>query len=593
MRGVLRFFFLLGAVAATAAVPCGALAQTAWWGDYTFRADYIKNSWDGYSLWTTQQLNGYYAIPLVDSRLGTVQLGTGLYWTRASLNGESGSASGLSHYDVALSLFPYRKFPLTFHYGRSQAGGLFGGPDWTSTRMGAGLNLRTRHFGLWWLSYEKVKTVQGDFDERLTYWRLSQNQTFWGRVRGVLEATSEDRVSYFGRRWNSRRASYEVTSRLPRNGNLISTTWAFRDDFEGWGARRYQERLFWSQPLRPGWQLVSWGTYQKGTAAGGEDRGYSVASSVLFQPGNWRYFAGGDYSNGQSRDTLSGTVSLRTTSYQGFGGATWFGPRNWQVTADAAFGSVNATGPYAPAAGSGSTLTLHAGATKGNGLPHWASSLAYAFRDISFERRLADQFPPGYATPELALLRQDYYVRTRSGASSFAVDLYHTQSGGGQVKSDALVAHGTLSFNHTLVLNTRLDWRRDASASYGGTDAKTLYGGANFNNRRGASTGLFLALSQYSRQGGTSVGPSASNLNYSLGASHSRVVFRRIPVSTSLIWSRYPEGGSYWQAFASAQLDYRDLHLNVLYSYTREPVLGTYTHRLSINLFRLFRGTAF
>lgn len=577
------------AVSVAALWGCAAFAQAnlGWWGQYHLQGDYLKTSYQ--TDWLLEQnLDATVAGFVLDPRLGTWELNAGLLLLTGEQNGKSGTAAALGRYGAALHLFPYRKFPLSLYYSKDFRPAIFGYPKAESTRMGFQLGLLSRRFGTSTLSYDTVDYSYGGREETRSLARFKQNRRF-GRLTEELSYEDHE-FTYPAYTFRMKLGQLGLRYDLKEGSYLQSQTQFQEDSSQDRSSRLWSEELNWIQNFRQDWTMIARVGAREGSSTYQDLSALGASATLQWLPESWAVFGGAAY------DTLDVTVPAGTgaslTTSQVFGGATrYFGPR-LQVTADLAVGQERRE-PAILYGEDGTLLTAHAGISSGNGLPQWASSLAYRYRTISFERRMSEWFPPGYASPEVQMLRNDYYIRTHSGSSGVAADLYHQEAAGWKV--DALVASGSLRLNHTLALRSRLDLRKESSRG-GGSDLAALWLGADYNSPKGYSLGGSLNFSKASSRFEPAAVPAAPGGTVDwdeigIGLYFSRT-FGIFPVSAQVQYTTNSLGYDTLFLHAETSMQLRDLRFRVIYQYSRTGS-GPYSHRFYIDLLRLFRGNAY
>ncbi len=577
--------FLLPLLLAVFLVNCGPAiqAQAFWWGDYHLQGDYFGKA-TGSDWYADQYLDGTVRLPVFDYRLGYVDLTAGFVLTRGSLGGVSGSAASLGRRGVTLSLFPYRRFPFTLYYEKNSRPALLGAPEWSSTRKGGRLMLRYSWLGSCWVSYDDNVLVQGDVEEDRCLFRIRQNRLF-GPVQTALRWESETTSGYLAYPWTRKLGTYDATWRFSDEGLLLSRS--VYQDFQAMGGdvRDYDEHLYLTRRLGRPWHVITGGNYQHVDSDSYTNDAYGGSATLYRDTRSWRLFSGGGFFAMTS--TQDQAASVNSGSAQAFGGGSWFTPRGWTVTADAAFANQTSTGGNSPAR---SYRTFHVGVGRTDTMPTWVSRLAFAFKDVSFNRRMAEMFPPGYTPPELVARREEYYAHTRSGGANASADFYHQEDNLGH-KSDLFTANGQLQFNSTLTLFSNADWQRDG----GGRELSSLYLSGRYNSIKGYTVSLFVGYSS-SKPGGLSPPLMLPNttVSYSaltVGGAFSTRLFHRMPFTASIYRVSSNNGNGSLQVQASGTWSLRDLNFRWIYSYYRKDS-GWYIHRIQIDLLRLFRGNA-
>lgn len=592
MRTTLACLFAIAA----ALIPRAAGAQALWWGDYRFQGEYFSVGGDS-DTFVDQQVNAHLRLPAWDWRLGSLDLGAGIYWDVVRGSRSHGSSAGLGEYDVSLNLFPLRPFPVTLYFRRDMRGGLGTVDGWSDTVVGARWGLRTSHLGSWWFNFEENRYAQGPVRSSRKFFRLDQSQRF-GTTTTVLHAELQNLDPGEGEAalklgW----ADYSTQTWFDGGAGLTTRAYLQRTQSAGstWSSLNANALLNvpLSQTLH--WQLFAQAAAGWTGSSRAEDIG--LASTLDKTLGRWRFFGGvaadGSRSSGNWGDGTGSQLGV-------FSGATRFLGKDWQVTGDVALRTTSGSG-WARATG-GTQQVFHVGVYQGGGMSAWLSNLGFFFKDVSFERNLYEAFPPGYNSPELVALRQQYYERSRRGGTTFSLDVTHLSEPGGTADSAHL--GGSLQFSNTLGFQLYGDWQRDQGGPVGANDARSLTLQTTWSPGTRWSVSIFGTAGAYSQEGpaASSAGGWFQQGRFSVvGANIATALFpgSNLRLTAQRFTSR--DNGTYDQAWAEWDWSLRDLSLQVMYNFNRVVVAGTQalgvpgttTHRVQINLMRLFRGNAF
>lgn len=552
------------------------------------------------------EFTAHYVMPLYDFRLGTLSLTAGLYAVQAGGDFNSGSAAGLGMAGVNVQLFPLRRFPMSFFIeksSRSASGTLSG---FNSTATGGTLLLKTNLFGYWWFTGQRQRYTYryGDFNQTNSWdsWTVRQNRTFGKRLRGDFWWQSDSRT-YSGETSDSQRGSYYLYSPLA-NGGRFTTTTNYIKDSGRWGSGR---SLAGQAALDIGFKqalhavsVVDYQTYKNSTGTSGQ---FEAASAMMtFKKANWTYLVGASASQA-NQETFNASVveKLAQSSQQVSAGVAWAPHTEWIVSADAAMGGLNSS--RGEERGNSSLKTLHMGVAYQDGVPSWASRLAYSFRTLAFERGLVEAFPPGYQSAELLSIRENYYNRIGSGKFSFHADAYLNQQASG-TSDTAFLGGLRFGFNTELSLEVGTQYRHSKFQSEQATGTSTgdsqfsmIYGNLQYQGEGGHTIGVYLSLTQSKSTDNLNVlRPGTSQNGARLGLTWSRSLFGTMPLTARLIYdSNSSWGATYWVDVTST-MPWRQATFRWAYTYefseygwgNGEPIK---THRLRMDIWRLIRGS--
>lgn len=571
------------------ALPGAVFAQGRWWGEYSLHGDYDRLGSE--TLWMfEQQLDGRYSFPVLDYTVGTVEVEGGIFQASGSRWGHSGSAAGLGRYGLTVNLFPYRKFPLTIYYTRESRPEFLDLPSWSTTRMGARVTWTPRLLGKVTLDYQLATTDWNHSKRDLTTWRIEQVRTFGPHALGSLHYESVQEEE-FGQSRKQEQGLYALQLTLPREATILTRTYFNRNRYGALADRQITQMIYYNQPFRMKWRLLAWGSLEDARGDFWKTGGHSISATVYRDVSRWRTFAGASW--GSRTYQAEGAASQDTSQQQTFAGITWRPTPLWALTADAAVGSETTTGDTFGKPGNRPTLTLHLGASRNADLPSWASSLAFAFREISFDRRMYEAFPPGYVPPELEGVRRRYFTTNRSGVSTLEADFYHHEENG-DYKSDQLTVTGRIKFNHTLHMTSQVLWHKYSGPLSGEGELKSLYVSGEFHSPRGYSAGIFASYAQAGAPSNLQTGGRGyfSETTYSLGASYGVNLFGHIPLTAVASLRKMAVGGNEYSFRLIGTFHYGYLDLRWVYEYY-QPYSGLGSHSLRVDLLRLFRGNAF
>lgn len=538
-----------------------------WSALYRLHAD----AWTGENYqyrYLDQKLLFQVAAPILDPRLGTVQAFAGLYTT----TGEQGSkrqsthdkVSGLGLWGLRLDLFPYRKFPLSLYYTRDQTDYLFRGAGGkiVNTQMGADLLYRGGYFENFRVNLSRFESKTGSQTSSQDLVTLDLSKTY-GRTACSGSTTL----------FNSRASGQDQAAASGGSVGLYAHTQLTGGDFYntlGYARSAFGETIFTSASLN---SVLSLTTKSGDTAFGGVTANrYALGqdnATTLQATGGWQtararelYRFGGALSTAEMDSSGQHT---RSSLAQGYASWTHSLTSRLFSSIDAAYGTHrNADDP------AGSSWGVHAGLGWGSpSLPGFLDKMAFAVQDRAFQRRLGEEFPPGYTPPELQIAlqaRQDQRV----GAVSAGLDLYHFSEdlAGQRATSDVARLQGRFSIRQSLSVWVDASATRRRDPRLGNSDQR--YGVLTLDYNPNLFHHLYLALSaSQNRQTQPLLkGELSDTSQRGVVITYTYQRFRWMPLTLSAERYRFAGGTDFQRFRLSAPFQYGFLNASVLYEYT-------------------------
>lgn len=536
-------------------------------------------------------------LPVLTYRLGALALMGSMDYDHLSSGAESSGSLGLNRYGFRATLFPYRPFHLAFDYSRTQSPSVAGLERMTGEIYGARLNYRGRAVKDLEVSFRHGRNAQGDSSEDWSLWTLVARQDF-RETHVSVTASHQDFGGSEGLSWR-RNDLYAATD------TALNRTWALRTNLEAnesAGLRALTADLNLTGMLAQ-WTSISSFSYGQNGGATTESRSALLSQSLSLNNERFSAFSSAALSSvqiqGGQGDANRGTLLV--------GGAYSLG-QGWRASLDVSgsFGTAaqNVAASQGQPGGGASPQnlrTIHGGISQGGDVPGIIRRTLFFLSDRSFQRRIADEYAPGYVPSELAAEMSQRRIR-ESGNFNFAGDLYHMQAVGGEGKADWARLTGQLSLNAGLTFQVIGDWKNDAGLSLLGTRTNSKVFTVNGAYRFGASSVITNAgyskneQSSLSGIGGLAPvpvpglpGEFAPSRFLSLGF-NSRIWL----VPYGVQWMKYEDG---WQApthtlTSFLTLNFRQVSLRATYQSVRKGE-GFRENRVTVDLLRWFDTIAF
>lgn len=536
-------------------------------------------------------------LPVLTYRLGAIALTGSMDYDHRSSGEESSGSLGLNRYGMRATLFPYRPFHLTFDYSRTQSPSIAGLERMTGDIYGARLNYRGRAVKDFEVSFKRGRNAQGESDEDWSLWTLVARQDFQ-KTHLSLTASHQDFGGSEGLRWR-RSDLYAATD------TALNRTWILRSNLEAdesAGVRALMTDLNLTGALAH-WTSISALTFGQTGGATSESRSAMLSQSLALNGERYSAFSSAALSSvqvqGGQGDANRGTILL--------GGAYSLG-QGWRASLDVSesFGTADqsvAVSQGQPEGGASqqNLRTIHGGISQGGDVPGIIRRTLFFLSDRSFQRRIADEYAPGYVPSELAAEMSRRRVR-QSGNFNFAGDFYHMQAVGGEGKSDWARLTGQLSLNAGLTFQVIGDWKSDAGLSLPGTRTDSKVFTVNGAYRFGASS--VVTNAGYSKNEQSSLTGNDGSLQVPARALPGELAPSRFLslgfnsrfwlVPYGVQWMKYEDG---WQAPTRTltgflTLNFRQVSLRVTYQSTRKAD-GFRENRVTVDLLRWFDTIAF
>ena len=525
-------------------------------------------------------------LPVVTYRLGAVALTGSLEYNKLTLDGQSDASTGLNRYGMRMNLFPYRPFKLQLDYSRSRSPGLMGIEPVRGEQLGIGAGYRGRWIQDVELIFRRGIARQAGEKETWSSWTLHANQRF-GTTEATLQAVRQD---------------FDTTEPMPgwrnthvnlRTETRFNPRWQLRTTL---GGEESQGNRWMDGDAT---LLGTLGPWSSITTLGARDihqdsasnRSSIAAQSLTWLKGSFQFASSAALTRtttGADGRTLGGATYLVGTSY-----GLW---SKWRISANAAVSSQDGIPIAGQASGSRTVSTYHVGLTRGGELPDLVRHSLYLVSDLAFNRRIRDDYPPGYLPGELA----DQLLQRRlrqQGQFGFSIDAGRTFAKGEPGRLDFAHMSGDLRAGRRLRLMVLGDWRRDEGYGIAGLRQMDRALTGNASLLLGASTSLTgtLGATRMRRDPLPGTIPPASisapldsgrsETNYRAIGLNSR--FWRIPVG--ILGTRYEPavGGASSSQSAHADLDFRQISLRVGFERTHQEGLPT-NKRISFSLRRYF-----
>lgn len=536
-------------------------------------------------------------LPVLTYRLGAIALLGSMDYDHRSIGGESSGTLGLNRYGMRATLFPYRPFHLSIDYSRTQSPAIAGLERMTGDTYGARLNYRGRAVKDFEISFKRGSDSQAASKEDWSLWTLVARQDISG-THFSLTASHQDFGGSEGLRWR-RSDLYAATD------TTLSRAWALRTNLEAdesAGVRALTTNLNLTGTLAH-WISISSLSFGQTGGSATESRSAMLSQSLAMNNERYSIFSSAALSSAQAQggqgDSNRGTLLL--------GGAYSLG-QGWRASLDVSqsFGTVDqraTTSQGQPWGGAyqSNLRTIHGGISQGGDVPGIIQRTLFFLSDQGFQRRIAEEYAPGYVPSELAAEMSRRRFR-QSGNFNFAGDLYHIQAEGSEGKSDWARLTGQVSLNAGLTFQVIGDWKKDTGLSLPGTRTDSKVFSVNGAYRFGASSVVtnagYSKNEQSSIPGSEPSGP-APTLDPSGVGAPSRFLslgfnsrFWLIPYG--LQWMKYEDG---WQPSTRTltgflTLNFRQVSLRVTYQSARKAD-GFRENRVTVDLLRWFDTIAF
>ncbi|MBI4911521.1 MAG: hypothetical protein HY823_02185 [Acidobacteria bacterium] len=534
--------------------------------------------------------------PLITYRLGALSFNGGLEYLRRSYGEQSEGKVGLNRIGIGGTLFPYRRFQLKFDYSVSQIPSLLGAERVRSGVGGALLRYRNGVVQDLRVEYRQGRTSQGEQSDRWTQWTLGGRQRF-----GLTETTFNYldqgyRFAGASDTWHLRSLLLEAITR--QNGTWEWRNQIFAEDYSG-GSRQVRFTSHYTWRKGP-WVHLSDAVVTEAITSGPKTHVVQVAQSSSYSKGPFQTFATVTAAGLNTTGAETGR-SGRAGSFMA--GSAYNLGREWRVMGDMAFTSVS--GDYLGPQDRGSLTTVHAGISAGGDLPAALRRTFYFLSDMAFERRIRDQYPPGYLPPELEAERIQRRIH-QAGGLKFSADYSRTtpRKGGGFLDWARVMGEMRVNGNLRLLaigdrrndnefsrVGTRLDERGLSLTTIWTLGVSSLQGTWGFNKadlRNAAGTPAGSSLLVINRDNSFALADANVDHRYHGVSFNSRIW--KIPFGAS---TNYVEDALGQPSRANAyhmSLDFRQITLRIQYQRARRHD-GFTTSFFSLDLVRFFDTT--
>ena len=575
----------MGQLAVAAANGSGGSPDQFYWSAlYHLQTSY----WDSYNyenFVVDQELWGRVNFPILDSRLGKAEVYACAYRidgkkTQGFFNHTTrDSKGGLGAYGIQVNLFPYRNFPLTLYYDYDSRGLLYAADDEknSSERAGFDLLLKQKYFQILKFTYNRIKleTVGGSstndlFTVNATKTKGQTNlllNFFWDRARSPGDLGGDSKSMSIG----------EESHTYLKRGNLYTS--AGYNMFESDGLKYGDLNLttYMDYNFTENSQLVTGGGLRNWESDGNRSNSYGLFTG-------WRWFRNRDSFNAGiaytgSSDEAKVRDGLRAlgSGMQLYGGWNRSLNHHWHTALDFTYSSGQGS--------DGNGYGVHAGLLWGRAsLPQLMERMAFFVRDISFSRRMYEEFAPGYVPPELEMARAAYKADKR-GSVRAGIDFYRFEESGGLHRVlDRLRAEARFTINGHLSLWFQGDALKEKS-DLNDTKGYTAQLTADYTLRRnhrfyltvsGASVdGFFDRLGQKQDRTGMTFGYDYTGARY-------------LTLTLTGEYYKVSGGFDYKRFRAYVPVRFGLLRTSLVYEYTERNNIKS--HRISLDLARLFFG---
>lgn len=353
-------------------------------------------------------------MPLVAYRLGSLNLGGGLSWARQNSDGRSASALWLNTLGLSGSVFPYKPYHISFDYQRTTSPDLFGGGSYRSDTWGLGYVHVGPFFQSLHMAYRHGTVEGGGTRGSFSSIEMGTDQRH-GRTHLHIKG---DRLEY-----NLGNVTWRTTSLFAMASTVLGKDWALQNNLSSQfeqNSRRIQ--VFSTLSGRSGGWLST----------------TSLSSSDSQQPSLALRTLGLNQSLAHSWGRLSGFTSagfaVISTSGDGASpppsahltlGVIYKLNPAWSVSGDASGAWVLRQDGTGGAESQG--RTLHAGLAWGGDLPEQLAHNLYYWTNLRFQRRLQEDYPPGYLPPDMTSLVLKRRLE-QSGSLNFSSDIYRNDN---------------------------------------------------------------------------------------------------------------------------------------------------------------------
>lgn len=404
---------------------------------------------------TSASYNFNLGLPVLQYGLGALNLTGTETFERVPVGGGYASAAGLNQYGANLALFPYLPFQLNASYGHSQNLDLAGQGSVEARTIGLGIFYNGPILNNLRLSYGETVNTMGNLAETYTQWKADTSQHF-GSTGVVFSATRQNYSDSTGQ------LDMTTTFINLRSDTRFSAAWLMRTRLES------LETTGMPQNLNLGADLVGTrGAWSSMTAISADRTGGDVSSQ-------WTSSLSQSLARSFGHLSIYGTVSESSTTdpaMPGYGrsggaslGETWRLARNWSLNADVS--GTWGLGSTAPGTGL-DTRSYHVGIAENGDIPDLIQHALFFASDRGFNRRVVENYPPGFIPGDLAAEFLQRRV-ARQGTLTYTVDFSRTEPGSGPGRLDRISTAGNLGIASGIQILMMGDWSRDDGISIPG-----------------------------------------------------------------------------------------------------------------------------
>jgi len=526
-------------------------------------------------------------LPVVTYRLGALALTGALDYNQYSDGQHPQSSMGLDRYGLKAFLFPYQPFHLSVEYNHNQTPGLLGLNRVEGDVFGLGLNYRGQTVQDLQISLREGRTSQTGESEDWSLETMSITQRFGGTLATFLASHEDSNSTGLGPQFQS---NYLYGS----TDTKFSNAWSFRTNLSM--QEQSGDRLLAMGSDLVGtqgkWTSLSSLSFNQQDAPGTRSTSAIASQSSSFTVDRYTLFSTAAVS---SLNAGAGTPST-TQGTLDVGGAYKL-TSNWRIFGDvsvAQAGDSQSSGAGSPASTS-TTRSLHIGLSRGGDLPALMKHTLFYLTDLSFARRVQDDYPPGYVPTELAQEIQQRRIR-QSGILEFTTDLLHVM-GQGDAKLDWMRVAGDLKLWEGLRLFVLGDFKQDQGLNQTGLrqDDKDLnlnvsqvFGKSSITGSVGytRTEESVMATPTAGPQAATTglVGNSGTSKSYAMNFNS-----RAWIMPYGILWTHYSvvQGPSTTAVSTNMALDFRQVSLRVSYEVARRSD-GLRSSRVTLDLLRWF-----
>lgn len=388
-------------------------------------------------------------LPVFSYRLGSFALNGGIDYNRLTVGSESSSDTGLNRYGLSAFLFPFRQFQFSLSYLHSESPSLFDAGESKANTYGFDATFLNRKLPTLRFQLRFGTVTQDEYRQNWNRWSVRGDK----KIKNTYLDFETYRTSYsdpFRTRFTNTALVAGTRTPFSNRWRLITSTslQGFQD--------RYSLNVFGNLEGR-------WGSWTSTSTIQNLMNDYSFL-------GTSRFSQVSEYvSNTRKRLTLFGGTSffdsnipaIESSSLKGFSltnGAIFHLTRNWSLGGDISLTNTTTNGAdLSPINQEGTTY--HAALVRGGEIPGLIRRSLFFVSDLSFSRRVQDEYPPGYVPPDVANDMRQRRIE-QGGSLGFSIDYWKTQL---QNAGDQTWARVTGSIQLKMGFSGLLlaDWKKD------------------------------------------------------------------------------------------------------------------------------------